>query len=177
MPAPRKHEAVPGLALGLPRRSAGPVVSWLTGRNLSNILAQTAVFSVVAMGQHLLVLTRGIDLSVGSNVALASVVGALSFHAGAHRRTASNDHRDHHDGGSAINRFSSKGVSSKQLGVRQPTAWKGGAGKTVRHVRRFRPGEVLVEFTDGTRFFADTNTPIECSVTEEFQASSSQTLQ
>ncbi|TIX11332.1 MAG: ABC transporter permease, partial [Mesorhizobium sp.] len=56
---------------------------FLTGRNLSNILAQTAVISVVAMGQHLVILTRGIDLSVGSNVALASVVGALSFHAGA----------------------------------------------------------------------------------------------
>jgi len=40
------------------------------------------------------------------------------------------------------------------------------AGKTVRHVRRFRTGEVLVEFTDGTRLFADASTPIECSVTE-----------
>jgi hypothetical protein len=38
-------------------------------------------------------------------------------------------------------------------------------GKTVRHVRRFRPGEVLIEFTDGTRFFADTRDAIECSVT------------
>ena len=56
---------------------------FLTGRNLGNILAQTAVIAVVAMGQHLVILTRGIDLSVGSNLALASVVGALSFHAGA----------------------------------------------------------------------------------------------
>ena len=36
----------------------------------SNILAQTAVITVVAMGQHLVILTRGIDLSVGSNLAL-----------------------------------------------------------------------------------------------------------
>ncbi|TIX14870.1 MAG: ABC transporter permease, partial [Mesorhizobium sp.] len=64
--APRKQEAVPGLALGLALLSAGPVVIlallivvlsflspyFLTGRNLSNILAQTAVISVVAMGQH-----------------------------------------------------------------------------------------------------------------------------
>ncbi|WP_246694284.1 ABC transporter permease [Mesorhizobium sp. M2E.F.Ca.ET.209.01.1.1] len=56
---------------------------FLTPRNISNILAQTAVISVVAMGQQLVILTRGIDLSVGSNLALASVLGALSFHAGA----------------------------------------------------------------------------------------------
>jgi hypothetical protein len=39
-------------------------------------------------------------------------------------------------------------------------------GKTVRHVRRFRSGEVLIEFTDGTRFIADAPIGIECSVTE-----------
>jgi hypothetical protein len=38
-------------------------------------------------------------------------------------------------------------------------------GKTVRHVRRFRPREVLIEFTDGTRFIADARDAIECSVT------------
>ena len=52
---------------------------FLTPRNLSNILAQTAVISVVAMGQHLVILTRGIDLSVGSNLALATVTGALVY--------------------------------------------------------------------------------------------------
>lgn len=56
---------------------------FLTPRNVSNILAQTAVITVVAMGQHLVILTRGIDLSVGANLALASVVGALLFHSGA----------------------------------------------------------------------------------------------
>jgi ribose transport system permease protein len=56
---------------------------FLSPRNLGNILAQTAVICVVAMGQHLVILTKGIDLSVGSNLALASVLGALSFHAGA----------------------------------------------------------------------------------------------
>lgn len=54
---------------------------FLTPRNISNILAQTAVISVVAMGQHLVILTRGIDLSVGSNLALATVTGALVYHA------------------------------------------------------------------------------------------------
>lgn len=55
---------------------------FLSGRNLGNILAQTAVIAVVAMGQHLVILTRGIDLSVRSNLALALVVGAMWFQAG-----------------------------------------------------------------------------------------------
>ncbi|MGO7428078.1 ABC transporter permease, partial [Rhizobium ruizarguesonis] len=47
--------------------------------NLGNILAQTAVIAVVAMGQQLVILTRGIDLSVGSNLALATVIGGLVY--------------------------------------------------------------------------------------------------
>ena len=68
-----------GLALVLRLLAAGSVLilgllavvpglstpHFLSGRNLSNILAQTAVISVVALGQHLVILTRGIDLSVG----------------------------------------------------------------------------------------------------------------
>lgn len=54
---------------------------FMTTRNLGNVLAQTAVIATVAMGQHLVILTRGIDLSVGSNLALASVVGALTYQA------------------------------------------------------------------------------------------------
>ncbi|ANY85361.1 ABC transporter permease (plasmid) [Microvirga ossetica] len=47
--------------------------------NLGNVVAQTAVIAIVAMGQQLVILTRGIDLSVGSNLALATVVGGLMF--------------------------------------------------------------------------------------------------
>jgi ribose transport system permease protein len=47
--------------------------------NIGNILAQTAVIAIVAMGQHLVILTRGIDLSVGANLALATVIGSLVF--------------------------------------------------------------------------------------------------
>lgn len=47
--------------------------------NIGNILAQTAVIAIVAIGQHLVILTRGIDLSVGANLALATVVGGLAF--------------------------------------------------------------------------------------------------
>jgi ribose transport system permease protein len=49
--------------------------------NLSNILAQTAVIAIVAIGQHLVILTRGIDLSVGANLAFATVIGGLLFRA------------------------------------------------------------------------------------------------
>ena len=52
---------------------------FLTPINISNILAQTAVIAIVALGQHLVILTRGIDLSVGSNLALATVIGGLAF--------------------------------------------------------------------------------------------------
>ncbi|MEO9228177.1 MAG: ABC transporter permease [Devosia sp.] len=47
--------------------------------NIGNIISQTAVIAIVAMGQHLVILTRGIDLSVGANLALASVIGGLVF--------------------------------------------------------------------------------------------------
>jgi ribose transport system permease protein len=52
---------------------------FFTARNLSNVLAQTATITILAMGQHLVILTRGIDLSVGSVLALSSVVGALVY--------------------------------------------------------------------------------------------------
>lgn len=84
---------VRALSIGLALLRAGPalillllfvalsVVSpyFLTSRNLGNVLAQTAVIATLSIGQHLVILTRGIDLSVGSNLALASVVGALVF--------------------------------------------------------------------------------------------------
>ena len=84
-----------GLAISLALRllSVGPLlilivlvagISLLTPNflkpvNISNILAQTAVIAIVAIGQHLVILTRGIDLSVGANLALATVVGGLVF--------------------------------------------------------------------------------------------------
>lgn len=53
--------------------------NFLSFGNISNILAQTAVIAIVAMGQQLVILTRGIDLSVGANLALATVIGGLVF--------------------------------------------------------------------------------------------------
>lgn len=55
--------------------------NFLKPGNISNILAQTAVIAIVAMGQQLVILTRGIDLSVGANLALATVMGGLVYRA------------------------------------------------------------------------------------------------
>ncbi|WP_244488957.1 ABC transporter permease [Devosia sp. Root635] len=93
--AARNRESTGALSLWLNLLSVGPIAilvvlfvllslaspHFLTPRNLSNILAQTAVIAIVAMGQHLVILTRGIDLSVGSNLALATVTGALVYQA------------------------------------------------------------------------------------------------
>ena len=82
-----------GLRLGLRLLRIGPllillalvvVLSFLspfffTTRNLGNVLAATAAIAVLSLGQLLVILTRGIDLSVGSTLALASVVGALVY--------------------------------------------------------------------------------------------------
>jgi ribose transport system permease protein len=54
---------------------------FLTTRNIGNVVAQTAVIAVLAIGQLLVIITRGIDLSVGSVLALGTVVGALVFQA------------------------------------------------------------------------------------------------
>ena len=49
---------------------------FLTGRNLTNLGFQASFVAVLALGQLLVIITRGIDLSVGSVVGLAGVVAA-----------------------------------------------------------------------------------------------------
>jgi ribose transport system permease protein len=44
--------------------------------NLQNLMQQTTPVALVALGQLFVVLTRGVDLSVGSNVSLCTVIGA-----------------------------------------------------------------------------------------------------
>ena len=51
-------------------------------RNLETMARQTAIVSGVALGMTLLIVSGGIDLSVGSIVALASVIVALVLNAG-----------------------------------------------------------------------------------------------
>ena len=50
---------------------------FLTERNITNLGFQTSVVAVLALGQLLVILTRGIDLSVGAVVALGGVVGGI----------------------------------------------------------------------------------------------------
>lgn len=45
-------------------------------RNLKTVLAQTVIVGIGALGMTLIIVSGGIDLSVGSSVALTSVVGA-----------------------------------------------------------------------------------------------------
>jgi ribose transport system permease protein len=55
---------------------------FLTSRNATNVVTFSAITSVLAVGQFFVILTGGIDLSVGSVVALATVVSALLLKAG-----------------------------------------------------------------------------------------------
>jgi ribose transport system permease protein len=55
---------------------------FLTGGNLSNLARQVAIFGIIAVGQLLVILTAGIDLSVGSVLALSGAVTAQLLVAG-----------------------------------------------------------------------------------------------
>src|SRR6476619_5792440 len=44
---------------------------FLTGNNLANLARQVAIFGIIAVGELLVILTAGIDLSVGSVLGLS----------------------------------------------------------------------------------------------------------
>ena len=50
--------------------------NFLSERNILNVLRQSSINAILAIGMTFVILTRGIDLSVGSVVALAGVVAA-----------------------------------------------------------------------------------------------------
>lgn len=50
---------------------------FLTARNLTNVARQSAFLGIVALGQMLVILTAGIDLSVGSLVKVSILVSAI----------------------------------------------------------------------------------------------------
>ncbi|PRX97268.1 ABC transporter permease [Allonocardiopsis opalescens] len=52
--------------------------SFLTLNNLDNLARQMSIYAIIAMGQLLVILTRGIDLSVGSVVGLSGVIAAIT---------------------------------------------------------------------------------------------------
>src|SRR5689334_20493265 len=70
-----------GLLMVIGLFSLSPTVRpyFLTGANFKIILTQTVIVAIGSLGMTLVIVSAGIDLSVGSVVALASVVGAISL--------------------------------------------------------------------------------------------------
>jgi len=89
IPAPRQRVRVKTLGDIAGRESGGLIVllvavgaltlaspEFLTGNNLANLARQVAIFGILAIGQLVVILTGGIDLSVGSILGLAGAVTA-----------------------------------------------------------------------------------------------------
>lgn len=55
---------------------------FLTGINLASVARQTAVINIIALGMTLVIVTGGIDLSVGSILAVAGLFGTMAIKAG-----------------------------------------------------------------------------------------------
>jgi len=55
---------------------------FLNGTNLLNVLRQVALYGILGVGMTFVILTRGIDLSVGMVVAFSAVLGARLMQAG-----------------------------------------------------------------------------------------------
>ncbi|MCU1518382.1 MAG: transporter permease [Pseudarthrobacter sp.] len=62
----------------------GTLVSpdFLSVRNANNVIAFSAIVAILAVGQFFVILTGGIDLSVGSILAMSTVVSALTLQTG-----------------------------------------------------------------------------------------------
>lgn len=70
-------KSVPSLAhLEVRAPQAGRSSAFLSASNLSNIADQTAVIAIIAIGMTMVIITAGIDLSVGSLLALSAVATA-----------------------------------------------------------------------------------------------------
>ena len=52
---------------------------FLTANNLFNVCVQIAVVAIIAVGQTMVILTAGIDLSVGSVAGLSGVMGTMAM--------------------------------------------------------------------------------------------------
>jgi ribose transport system permease protein len=56
--------------------------TFATERNLFNVTRNFAFVGIIALGMTVVIITRGIDLSVGSSVVLAAIVTGLVMSAG-----------------------------------------------------------------------------------------------
>ncbi len=52
--------------------------SYLTPENLNDMITNTAILSILAVGMMLVIVTRGIDLSIGATLALSGMISALT---------------------------------------------------------------------------------------------------
>ena len=52
---------------------------FLTETNLSSVVRQTAVINIMALGMTLIIISGGIDLSVGSILAMAGLLGTMAM--------------------------------------------------------------------------------------------------
>jgi len=55
---------------------------FLTTTNLSSVVRQTAVINIMALGMTVIIISGGIDLSVGSILAMAGLVGTMAMERG-----------------------------------------------------------------------------------------------
>jgi len=55
--------------------------SFLSLANIKDLLTNTAILSILSVGMMMVILTRGIDLSIGSTMALSGMVTALTVSA------------------------------------------------------------------------------------------------
>src|SRR5258706_146081 len=67
--------AVFAILIGSPER-------YLSLKNLRTVLSQTVIVAIGAIGMTIIVISGGIDLSVGSAIALTGVITALGINAG-----------------------------------------------------------------------------------------------
>jgi ribose transport system permease protein len=63
-----------GLSLGSPH--------FLTATNLSSVVRQTAVINIMALGMTLIIISGGIDLSVGAILAMGGLLGTMAMEKG-----------------------------------------------------------------------------------------------
>jgi ribose transport system permease protein len=56
--------------------------NFLTATNLSSVVRQTAVINIMALGMTIIIITGGIDLSVGSILGLSGLLGTMAMEAG-----------------------------------------------------------------------------------------------
>src|SRR5260370_7925807 len=55
---------------------------FLTNTNLSSVVRQTAVINIMSLGMTLIIITGGIDLSVGAILAMGGLLGTMAMEKG-----------------------------------------------------------------------------------------------